>query len=150
MNAPVNHTQISGEFEPNPVLIKGKGAPVVFLHGLLGQEWDPCLDTLSENRCVYAPAHAGSDEPDELRNLDSIYDLVIYYDDLFRKLGLGQIDLVGHSFGGMVAAEIAAAYPDRVRKLVLIDSLGLWRDDAPVEDYLLVPPQKQGSTPAWR
>jgi pimeloyl-ACP methyl ester carboxylesterase len=43
----------------------------------------------------------------------------------------------------MVAAEIAAAYPARVNKLVLIDPLGLWRDDAPVEDHLLVPPERQ-------
>lgn len=145
MNAPIKNIQISGGFEPNPVQVKGEGAPVVYLHGLLGQEWGRLQDELAETHRVFAPAHAGSGEPDELRNLDGIYDLVIYYDDLFNKLGLEQIDLIGHSFGGMIAAEIAAAYPHRVRKLVLIDPLGLWRDDAPVADYLLIPAERRAS-----
>src|SRR6266853_4512362 len=127
----------------------GKGRirrpPVVYLHGLLGQEWSGFLEGLSAGRRVYAPAHAGSDEPDELRHLNGMYDLVLYYDDLFEALGLGQVDLIGHSFGGMVAAEIAAAHPGRVRRLVLMDALGLWRDDAPVADHLLASPDKQ----AW-
>ena len=42
--------------------------------------------------------------------------------------------LVGHSFGGMVAAEYAAYFNTKVRKLVLIDSLGLWVDETPVAD----------------
>ncbi|MBL6752371.1 MAG: alpha/beta fold hydrolase [Nevskia sp.] len=145
MNAPVKQVPMTAGFPPNPVLVKGDGAPLVYLHGLLGQEWGGFLDALAARRRVYAPAHAGSDEPDELRDLDSIHDLLLYYDDLFEKLGLAQIDLVGHSFGGMVAAEIAATYPGRVRKLVLIDPLGLWRDDAPVQDYLLVPNERRAA-----
>ena len=128
---------------PNEVLMGGEGAPVVFLHGLMGQEWDAFQKGLATKRRVYAPSHVGSKEPDELKHLDGMYDLVLYYDELFAKLGLKQIDLVGHSFGGMVAAEFAAAFPERVRKLVLIDPLGLWRDDAPVEDYLLVYPERR-------
>ena len=42
----------------------------------------------------------------------------------------------------MVAAEYAATFRNRVRKLVLIDAMGLWHDDAPVADHLLVSPQK--------
>ena len=145
MNASVQSVTIFGEFQPNPVLVKGDGPPVVYLHGLLGQEWSGFLEGLSAGRRVYAPAHAGSDEPDELRHLNGMYDLVLYYDDLFEALGLGQVDLIGHSFGGMVAAEIAAAHPGRVRRLVLMDALGLWRDDAPVADHLLASPDKQ----AW-
>jgi len=143
MSALSQDIQLAGGFQPNPVLVDGDGPPTVYLHGLLGQEWGPFLDGLAAGRRVYAPAHAGSDEPDELQHLDHLYDLVLYYDDLFNALGLEQIDLIGHSFGGMVAAEIAAAYPGRVRRLILIDPLGLWRDDAPVEDYLLVPPERQ-------
>ncbi len=143
MNAPITRIALSRGLQDNPVQIKGEGAPVVFLHGLLGPEWSECLDTLSGTRRVIAPAHAGSDEPDELRQFEGIYDLVIYYDDLFNRLGLEKIDLIGHSFGGMVAAEYAAAYPHRVGKLVLIDALGLWRDDVPVEDYLLIPAARQ-------
>ncbi|MGH7326253.1 MAG: alpha/beta fold hydrolase, partial [Candidatus Rokuibacteriota bacterium] len=47
--------------------------------------------------------------------------------------------LVGHFFGGMAAAELAALFPERARRLVLVSPLGLWRDDAPSEDLLILP-----------
>lgn len=145
MNAPVRSIDLEDGLRPNPVLVKGEGegAPAIYLHGLLGQEWDGVLDDLAQGRRVYAPATPGSDEPDELNGFDGIYDLVLYYDTLLDRLGLDRVDVIGHSFGGMVAAEFAAAFRDRVRRLVLIDPLGLWRDDAPVADYLLVPSAKQ-------
>jgi pimeloyl-ACP methyl ester carboxylesterase len=129
----------------NPVLVKGEGAPLVYLHGLLGQEWDGLQEGLAAKRRVFAPSHVGIQDSDELRHFDGMYDLVLYYDELFDKLGLTQVDLIGHSFGGMVAAEFAAAFPARVRKLVLIDPLGLWRDEAPVEDFLLVNPDRRAT-----
>ena len=69
------------------------------------------LDDLSTSRKVYAPAHAGSVDLADLEALDGLWDLLLYYDDLFAALGLQKFDLVGHSFGGMVAAEYAATYP---------------------------------------
>jgi pimeloyl-ACP methyl ester carboxylesterase len=145
MTAPVTNVKVAEQISATPVMIKGEGAPLVYLHGLLGPEWDRLQEGLAAKRRVVAPAHVGSDEPEELRHVDGIYDLVLYYDEVFDRLGLDQVDLVGHSFGGMVAAEFAAAYPARVRKLALIDPLGLWRDDAPVEDYLMVAPDRQVS-----
>src|SRR6267154_5067700 len=135
--------ELPGGFAANPVIIKGEGAPVVYLHGPFGQEWDGFLDDLALHRRVYAPANAGAEETEDLDHLDGFSDLVLYYDDLFDRLGLERVDLVGHSFGGMVAAEYAATFPHRVGKLVLIDALGLWRDDIPVEDHLLAAPEKQ-------
>jgi len=132
-----------GGFAPNPVLSRGEGRPIVFLHGLFGQEWNGFLDDLATTRKVYAPAHAGSVDPSDLETLDGLWDLLIYYDDLFAALGLSRFDLVGHSFGGMMAAEFAAMYPDRIGKLVLIDSLGLWNDSYPVADHLLSTPPVQ-------
>lgn len=127
----------------NPVYVGGDGPSLVYLHGLLGQAWDPLLEGLSRSRRVHAPAMAGADEPEELKAFDTIHDLVVYLDDVIRKLELTTFDLVGHSFGGMLAAEYAALFPERVRKLVLIDSMGLWRDDAPVTDFIYVTPEQQ-------
>ena len=135
------NVELPGGFAPNPVLVKGQGAPVVYLHGPFGQEWDGFLDDLSLHRRVYAPSHAGAEKTEDLDQLDGLSDLVLYYDDLFDRLGLDEVDLIGHSFGGMVAAEYASTFRDRVGKLVLIDPMGLWRDDAPVADHLLVSPQ---------
>jgi pimeloyl-ACP methyl ester carboxylesterase len=137
-----NKVELPGGFAPNPVIVKGEGAPVIYLHGPFGQEWDGFLDDLATYRRVYAPAHAGSEDTDDLIYLDSVADLLLYYDDLFDQLGLDKVDLIGHSFGGMVAAEYAATFRDRIGKLVLIDAMGLWLGDAPVQDHLLVSPEK--------
>jgi pimeloyl-ACP methyl ester carboxylesterase len=141
--AEARSVELPGGLAANATLVRGEGAPLVYLHGPFGQEWTAFLDDVAARRRVYAPAHPGAAEPEDLRHLDGIFDLMLYYDDLFAALGLGRIDLVGHSFGGMVAAELAATFPDRVRKLVLIDALGLWRDDAPVADHVMTPPEKQ-------
>jgi pimeloyl-ACP methyl ester carboxylesterase len=57
-------------------------------------------------------------------------------------LELPQTAVVGHSFGGMVAAELAANSRQRVSRLVLISAIGLWRDDAPIADIAGIPPGK--------
>jgi pimeloyl-ACP methyl ester carboxylesterase len=128
------------------VLRKGSGEPIVFFHGRLGRVWDGYLDTLAETHCVYAPLHPGSQDADELLQLDAISDLVLYYDDVIRALEIERPALVGHCFGGMVAAEYAAYFPDRVRKLVLLGALGLWRDDVPVADLDSLNPDRVPGT----
>ena len=116
------------------VLKKGRGAPLVFFHGHLGRSWTGFLDALAERFTVYAPLHPGCDNEAELMQLDALSDLVLYYDDLFAALAIERPVLVGHSFGGMVAAEYAAYFNANVSKLVLIDALGLWLDATPVAD----------------
>lgn len=116
------------------VLKAGQGAPLVFLHSHLGRTWDAFLDALAAQFTVYAPLHPGSENEAELLSLDAVSDLVLYYDDLFATFGIERPIVVGHSFGGMAAAEYAAYFNDKPKALVLIDALGLWIDDAPVAD----------------
>jgi pimeloyl-ACP methyl ester carboxylesterase len=122
----------------------GEGDPVVFLHGAAGLQWDSFLDGMAAQFSVYAPEHPGTTlgDPDGIRSLDDLWDLVLYYDELFDALGLDAPAVIGHSFGGMVAAEIAATFPARVSRLVLISALGLWRDDAPVPNYMVLSPEE--------
>lgn len=124
------------------VLSAGSGEPVVFLHGAGGLFWDPFLTDLAGRYTVYAPEHPGSGESVGLEHLDTIWDLVLYYNDLLDALGLPSAAIVGHSFGGMVAAELAANNPERAAKLVLIAPIGLWRDDYPVVDIAGISPRQ--------
>ncbi len=126
------------------IQVAGSGPPVVFLHGAYGLTWDPFLDELAKNFTVYAPEHPGTTvgDPDGIKPLDNLWDLVLYYDELFDQLGLQSPAVVGHSFGGMVAAEIAASYSQRVSKLVLLCPIGLWRDDYPVKNWMIIPPEE--------
>ena len=126
------------------VKVAGSGPPLVFLHGAFGLQWDPFLDALASSFTVYAPEHPGTTPgaPDEIKPIDTLWDLVLYYDELLDALGLDAPAVVGHSFGGMIAAELAANSPRRVGKLVLIDPVGLWREDAPVRNWMLTSPQE--------
>jgi len=125
---------------PLTVHVKGDGPAVVFFHGPWGLQWGPFLDALARSFAVYAPEHPGTapGEPDAIQHVDSLWDLVLCYDELFEHLGLGEAMLVGHSFGAMVACEVAALRPSRVRRLALVDPIGLWRDDAPVTNWMLM------------
>ena len=123
------------------VLSAGEGEPIVFLHGAGGLFWDPFLDGLAQSRRVIAPEHPGSGGSQGVEHLEDLLDLVLYYGELLDALGLPTATLVGHSFGGMVAAEIAATNPERVPKLVLVAPIGLWRDDHPIPDISGIPPE---------
>lgn len=116
-------------------------SPLVFLHGAGGLVWDEYLDALASTHTVYAPEHPGTSagDPDAVAHLDDLWDLVLYYDELFDALGLGDVPIIGHSFGAMMAMEIAATHPHRVSRLVLISAIGLWRDDTPVANWMLAP-----------
>jgi pimeloyl-ACP methyl ester carboxylesterase len=122
------------------VLAKGSGPALVFFHGSWGLTWDPFLDELARGFTVYAPEHPGTtpEAPDDVYHLDGLWDLVLCYDELLRALGLEAPALVGHSFGGMVACELAAAYPERARRLALIDPLGFWRDADPIVNWMVL------------
>jgi pimeloyl-ACP methyl ester carboxylesterase len=130
------------------VLSAGRGPAVVFLHGPWGLTWDPFLEDLARRFTVHAPEHPGTTpgRPDDVYQLDGLWDLVLCYQELLDGLGLARPALVGHSFGAMVACELAAAYPDRVSRLALLDPIGLWRDDAPVVNWGLLHPTQ---LPAW-
>lgn len=115
---------------------KGSGPPLLFMHGGGGlQEWPGWLDAFAERCRVVAPQHPGFGESTGLEHLDDFVDLALYYLDFMDALGLDRPDVIGHSFGGNVAAEVAALGPERVGKLVLVGALGLWSDEEPVADF---------------
>lgn len=123
---------------------KGDGPALVFFHGPWGLTWDPFLDELARSFTVYAPEHPGTtpDAPDDVYHLDGLWDLVLCYEEVLEALGLEQAMLVGHSFGGMVACELAAAYPRRARRLTLIDPIGFWRDADRVINWMMLDPAR--------
>jgi pimeloyl-ACP methyl ester carboxylesterase len=123
---------------------KGSGPALVFFHGPWGLTWDPFLDELAKSFTVHAPEHPGTtpETPDDIYHLDGLWDLVLCYDELFQALGLEGAVLVGHSFGGMLACELAAAYPARARRLALIAPLGFWRDAERVVNWMMLDPAR--------
>ena len=123
------------------VLTAGAGAPLVYFHSFheRGGGWSPFLDRLAQHFTVHAPLHPGVQGSTGVETLDDLFDLTLAYDELLGALDLPRAHLLGHFFGGMIAAEIAAVFPARAARLVLVSPLGLWRDDAPTADVAILP-----------
>ncbi|HUZ74711.1 MAG TPA: alpha/beta hydrolase [Stellaceae bacterium] len=118
----------------------GSGPDLLWLHGLRGVDAaDPLLLTLAAGHRVIAPVAPGFNDLDELAEIDDIHELALDYDDLLDGLGLHGVPIVGHSFGAMMAAEIAAHFPQRATRLVLLSPVGLWNDADPVADLFGLP-----------
>jgi pimeloyl-ACP methyl ester carboxylesterase len=119
----------------------GSGEPLVYLHSAGGlTPTDPFVEALAAQWRVIAPRHPGFVDPDEVEEIRDVHDLALYHDELFEALGLSSAAVIGHSFGGMVAAELAAHSPHRVSKLVLVAPVGLWNEAYPVADLFVAFP----------
>jgi pimeloyl-ACP methyl ester carboxylesterase len=104
----------------------GAGRPVLVLHGGAGPESVAGLvDRLSTSAHVLAPTHpgwAGTERPDWFTGVDS---LVETYHDLLDDRDLRGVSVVGSSFGGWIAAELAVRdRGGRIGRLVLVDAIG--------------------------
>ena len=69
-------------------------------------------------------------------------DLVYHYLDVMDQLGLDRPHVVGASFGGWIAAELAEAAPHRIGSLVLLGPAGLRLPDHPVADLFIMSPEQ--------
>jgi pimeloyl-ACP methyl ester carboxylesterase len=104
------------------------GAPVLLLvHGMRdhARSWDWTARALRGDWRVIAVdlrGHGDSDWSPDGGYLGSYHLLDLA--DLIDHLGCEQLTIVAHSFGGAVSARYAAAFPERVRKLVLVDGMG--------------------------
>jgi pimeloyl-ACP methyl ester carboxylesterase len=115
---------------------KGSGPRIGFLAGYGGlPKWVPFLDRLAERRSVIVPSLPGFPGGDRGHGvLDTHLDWVLAVRDLIDKAGLSGADLVGSSVGGSFAAEVAAIWPEKVRRLALIAPFGLYDANDPPTD----------------
>jgi pimeloyl-ACP methyl ester carboxylesterase len=120
------------------MLVAGSGPPLVFLHGIdYFAQHKLFLDALTQKFHVIAPRHPGFGNSPRPAWMRGVGDLAYLYLDLLDRLALDEVLLVGSSFGGWLAQEIAVRSTARLGRLVLIDSLGVkfgGRDEAEIAD----------------
>lgn len=127
--------------------IAGAGPPLVYLHPANGLRWDLFLSHLAQSHTVYAIEFPGTSagDPYAIHLIDSLADMVLAYEEVLRSLGLERPVLVGQSFGGMLAAELASTFPTIASKIVLLSPLGLWREDLPIARWLEAAPEEMAT-----
>lgn len=110
---------------------RGSGAPVLLLHGSgpgvsAWANWRTVMPVLSERARVIAPDMAGFGYSE--RPQDAAYGMELWVRQavgLLDALTIERADLVGNSFGGALALALAIRHPERVRRLVLMGSVGV-------------------------
>jgi len=110
--------------DSNPQAIK------LCLHGWLDNaaSFIPLMSQLENVIAIDWPGHGLSNH----RSIDAHYHFIDYISDLLELFEVNQwpaLDIVGHSMGGMIASAFAAAFPEKVKSLTLIDSIGFMTDE---------------------
>ncbi len=115
----------------------GRGGPVplVYLHSAQGEVPGlAMLEELAGTRQVVAPLFPGFGASQGLEHIDDIEDAAFHILDVLDRLELHTCDIVGLSLGGWMAAELSVRWPDRVRRMVLVNPVGLYVKGAPITE----------------
>jgi pimeloyl-ACP methyl ester carboxylesterase len=121
--------------------MEGSGPAILLIHGIAGSSnaWRDVMPVLARKYTVIAPdliGHGQSAKP------IGDYSLGAYASglrDLLRVLGLSRATVVGQSFGGGVAMQLAYQHPDLCERLVLVDSGGLGREVSWMLRFMTLP-----------
>ncbi|MBS0574706.1 MAG: alpha/beta fold hydrolase [Proteobacteria bacterium] len=103
----------------------GAGEPLLLIHGvgLRAEAWGPQIAALATDHRVIAvdmPGHGASDPlPDGVR----LPDYVAWASRVIEALGLGPVNLAGHSMGALIAGGLAVERPDLLRRLALLNGV---------------------------
>jgi len=119
------------------VVRRGAGRPVLLLHG--AQTVDPrapFLEMLGRHAEIIAPSHPGFGRSARPADFETVYDLVHFYFDFLETLPQEKVTLIGFSFGGWLAAELAVKCRHRLEGLVLVDAFGIKVSDRETPDIL--------------
>lgn len=107
--------------------VAGEGDVVILLHGWGGEaaSFQPVFEWLSASHKVYAldlPGFGKSEIPPTAWNTSDYAHFVVAFLETFR---IPKAHLIGHSFGGRISIIVSAEHPEKVDKLILVDSAGL-------------------------
>ena len=109
--------------------VDGDGPPVVIVHGAWGdyRSFREAVPVLAREHKVIRLSlrqHWPNSAPQSRQEANATYSIDTHISDLaafIQSLGVGKVDLLGHSYGGLIAAAVAQRHPALVRRLVLIE-----------------------------
>jgi pimeloyl-ACP methyl ester carboxylesterase len=96
--------------------VGGQGDPLLVLHGAGGNRgWRQWMERVAEQYTIWAPTHPGFGASGDAEWMEGVDDLARFYLWWIDAAGLGRPHLLGQSFGGWTAAEMATMSPGRDR-----------------------------------
>ncbi|MCH7605062.1 alpha/beta hydrolase [Patescibacteria group bacterium] len=123
--------KIAGEGPLSPGVSDGQRKPVLILHGW-GKglvSWEEVQGKIAEKGwkviTVDLPGFGKTSAPTEVWGIEEYTDFVL---EFAEKLGLGKWILLGHSFGGQIAVNLAVKHPERIQKLILCAPVAIRRE----------------------
>jgi len=121
-------------------LIKGgRGEPLLILHDEMGHPgWLRFHEALAQQNTLYIPSHPSFGKSERLDWIMNMRDLAGWYLQALDDLELGPVNVVGLSFGGWLAAEMASMCPHLFKKLVLVSAPGIRPPVGEIFDMFLV------------
>ena len=117
----------------------GQGDPLLIFPDEIGDRtWLNYHQQLAQDYNLVLPSYSGFGATKRREWILGIRDLAGWYLELMDDLGLGQVNAIGFSMGGWLAAEIASMYPQAFKKLVLVGPLGIRPPTGEIYDMFLV------------
>ena len=105
----------------------GSGKPVVLIHGGASdsRDWIETMTSLGNHFSLYAPDLIGYGQSERRESGYYLYEFGDFLAGFIETLKLDRPALVGHSLGGRFCLDVAIKHPEKVGKLILIDTTGL-------------------------
>ena len=146
-----------GPFEVETLRI-GSGQPALLIHGVNPiHRSSPFLAELAPHAELIAPSHPGFGGSPLPPDFDTMYDLVQLYLAILDEIPADDVTVIGFSFGGWIAAELAVTNPKRLGRLILVDPVGIklgGREDRDIVHFFNTDPnelnQRSWHDPAQR
>ena len=128
MEGPLDHVSIHGH--DMAYRMEGHGPALLLLHGIAGSSrtWRDVIPRLTDRFTVIAPDLIGHGQSEKPVGDYSLGAFASGIRDLLEVLDIDRATVIGQSFGGGVAMQLAYQHPERCERLVLVDSGGLGRE----------------------
>ncbi len=118
-----------GQTSAFKVKVVGKGTPVLFLPGFTtpGSIWEETVDHLTSKNEAHLISYAGfnGNQPIPMPWYDTIKKELITY---IKTKNLTNVKIIGHSMGGNLATDLAAALPDTITSMIIVDAIPCMRE----------------------